>query len=318
MSERAFLVYHSADLDGKCCGAIARDYFEQSKQSMTVVMLPIDYGQNLLRAVSFHHPVSTQDTLVIMDFSPDNEKVFEALAGVFKAVIWIDHHKSAIEKYAEFAVKCGVTVRLNAKVAACELTWAYFYNEPPPDAVYMLGVYDSWRMSDKTFLWEEEVLPFQYGCRVHNLDPASAAGMSEWELLLLSKGNDDVIIEGKAILSYVTMDNATRARILAFRKEWEGQQCVFLNRFPANSQMFLGVKEETTMMVAFAAVPIKDKVQYRVSLYSEDPKVDVSKIAERYGGGGHRNAAGFICDTLPFLPAEGLQNPLLNHPEGRD
>jgi uncharacterized protein len=36
------------------------------------------------------------------------------------------------------------------------------------------------------------------------------------------------------------------------------------------------------------------KVQW--SLRSEDHRADVSEIAKRFGGGGHRNAAGFECD----------------------
>jgi len=37
---------------------------------------------------------------------------------------------------------------------------------------------------------------------------------------------------------------------------------------------------------------------WAVSLFSRD--ADVGKIAERHGGGGHRLAAGFICQSLPF------------------
>lgn len=28
--------------------------------------------------------------------------------------------------------------------------------------------------------------------------------------------------------------------------------------------------------------------------------IDVSVIAKAHGGGGHKGAAGFICDNLPF------------------
>lgn len=45
------------------------------------------------------------------------------------------------------------------------------------------------------------------------------------------------------------------------------------------------------MLVERAPIPNKCKVQW--SLRSEDGRVDVSEIAKSYGGGGHRNAAGF-------------------------
>jgi hypothetical protein len=36
--------------------------------------------------------------------------------------------------------------------------------------------------------------------------------------------------------------------------------------------------------------------EYRVSLRSIDEKADVSQIAKVFGGGGHRNASGFVWD----------------------
>ena len=49
--------------------------------------------------------------------------------------------------------------------------------------------------------------------------------------------------------------------------------------------------EEGDFPFAAVAVPHEDRMRY--SLRSTDDRVDVSKIAEQYGGGGHRNAAGF-------------------------
>lgn len=39
---------------------------------------------------------------------------------------------------------------------------------------------------------------------------------------------------------------------------------------------------------------------WRVSLYSTKPEVDCGAIAKLLGGGGHRGAAGFICEKLPW------------------
>lgn len=38
-----------------------------------------------------------------------------------------------------------------------------------------------------------------------------------------------------------------------------------------------------------------------VSLYTDNAGHDMSKIAAKYGGGGHINAAGFECKELPFI-----------------
>ena len=41
-----------------------------------------------------------------------------------------------------------------------------------------------------------------------------------------------------------------------------------------------------------------DGDNFVVSLYSE--RIDVASIAEKYGGGGHKGAAGFVIKELPI------------------
>jgi nanoRNase/pAp phosphatase (c-di-AMP/oligoRNAs hydrolase) len=41
-----------------------------------------------------------------------------------------------------------------------------------------------------------------------------------------------------------------------------------------------------------------DGDEWIISLYSRN--IDVSEIAKKYGGGGHKGAAGFHCKDLPF------------------
>jgi oligoribonuclease NrnB/cAMP/cGMP phosphodiesterase (DHH superfamily) len=39
---------------------------------------------------------------------------------------------------------------------------------------------------------------------------------------------------------------------------------------------------------------------WNVSIYTHHDHIDCSYIAECYGGGGHKKAAGFECKRLPF------------------
>jgi len=48
-----------------------------------------------------------------------------------------------------------------------------------------------------------------------------------------------------------------------------------------------------------AAVRRKDKL-WNATLYSTKPDVDCEAIAKSFGGGGHKGAARFQCDELPF------------------
>lgn len=46
---------------------------------------------------------------------------------------------------------------------------------------------------------------------------------------------------------------------------------------------------------------------WTVSLYHAKHRtdLDLSAIATKFGGGGHRGACGFQCETLPFLDCGG-------------
>ena len=48
-----------------------------------------------------------------------------------------------------------------------------------------------------------------------------------------------------------------------------------------------------------------DGDKWTVSLYSTS--VDVSEIAKKYGGGGHKGASGFHCKELPFMKEKNYE-----------
>jgi nanoRNase/pAp phosphatase (c-di-AMP/oligoRNAs hydrolase) len=60
--------------------------------------------------------------------------------------------------------------------------------------------------------------------------------------------------------------------------------------------MFDTVEEDYDIMMPF----VFDGKRWTVSLYTKKKDIDVSELAKKHGGGGHRQAAGFQCDQLPF------------------
>ena len=82
---------------------------------------------------------------------------------------------------------------------------------------------------------------------------------------------------------------------LGFETEFEGVKCFAVNLGHCNSEYFKSLpddKYDALMPFVF------NGDMYTVSLYSKT--VDVSEIAKKYGGGGHKGAAGFQCKQLPF------------------
>jgi nanoRNase/pAp phosphatase (c-di-AMP/oligoRNAs hydrolase) len=92
---------------------------------------------------------------------------------------------------------------------------------------------------------------------------------------------------------------------LGFETEFEGQstndytyrpyKCFAVNLGHCNSDYFKSLPEgKYDILMPF----VFNGEQFIISLYSKT--VDVSEIAKKYGGGGHKGAAGFTCYRLPF------------------
>lgn len=78
--------------------------------------------------------------------------------------------------------------------------------------------------------------------------------------------------------------------------EWEGHRAFATNFYQFGSKGFGDRMSE----FAFCAAYIHDGERFTVSLYSIKD-VDVSVICKKHGGGGHKGAAGFVCENLPFV-----------------
>jgi oligoribonuclease NrnB/cAMP/cGMP phosphodiesterase (DHH superfamily) len=292
------IFYHGADLDGHASGAIARD----ALCDKDVMMYPIDYGQPFPWEL-----INPDDTVYMLDYSiPELWKLYDLVGG---KLIWIDHHVSAIQKYLVEYVERenGKSVpgkRLIGK-GACELTWEYFYpGEEVPEVIMLLSQYDVWDKSDEG-RWNDVILPFQMGFRTLDTDPVSDPEV--WEFIfrdVIASGRcaefiDNVVEDGDVIILFQKAVNVVLMQSHGFEFLWEGLRCVAVNVPRASSQIFDSVYDPDLhdLMVAFSYHG-RDKL-WTVSLYSET--VDCSEIAKKYGGGGHKGAAGFPCETLPWM-----------------
>jgi oligoribonuclease NrnB/cAMP/cGMP phosphodiesterase (DHH superfamily) len=105
---KTIIIYHRADFDGIFSREIARRFFGDQAE-----YIGWDYGDPL--------PAVPAEAFVYMiDISVEGLMAHEHL-------IWIDHHKSAIEKYP--ATIPGYRID---GVAACRLAWQYFFGEGGP------------------------------------------------------------------------------------------------------------------------------------------------------------------------------------------
>lgn len=101
-------IYHEADLDGVMSAAIVKKYFKGD-----IDLLPYNYGKGI-------PDVNKYDKVFVVDVSFGNRTRF--LFDEWKEngidVVWIDHHKTAIDDMRDYEVKG----KRRIGTATCELS----------------------------------------------------------------------------------------------------------------------------------------------------------------------------------------------------
>lgn len=301
------VLYHRADFDGLFCREIARKFLPDAE------LIGWDYGDPLILMPS--------DGLVyILDLSPDSLCDHPGLSKmIWNRIVWIDHHKTAIDKYP--ASISGYRID---GVAACRLAWQWFSRDPhdvvlamskdaglptkqdfidrkviEPIAVRLAGEYD---ILDKR---DPDAELFQHGLRSQYLTDA------KWNWMLTGDQGPDaampkryntvvegLLADGRIVQYAKTEENKSIIKGCGFTVHFEGFCLLACNAARYNSQLFTaGLLLEHDGCLGFNW----DGKQWRVSLYTDKPGIDLSPVAVKYGGGGHRGACGFRCANLPFI-----------------
>lgn len=294
------IVFHSRDFDGVASAAIAvkKLGFENCN------LYPWDYGEDEPEI-----PYD-RDTIYVIDISP--EKLLTEDRD--QEVIWIDHHASAIRKL-DPDIK---GLRIDG-VAASRLAWLWFNHDNPetlrgleieeihtaleawgePPAIEMVGLYDVWKISPR-------ILDFQYGLVARKMLSWSEEVLARWSSLM-----DDTMFfkdieeSGRWARAYYDEQAKITCRLKAYDLEFEGLKFLAMNSTDPSSRAFnTSNVDDYDGLLKWNIVPTG---QINVSLYRPvaDDKIDLSIIAQKYGGGGHKGACGFsvpVSEIGMFLP----------------
>lgn len=150
-------VFYHNDLDGQCAANIIAKpvSFDASN------FIEMQYGK------AFPFDIIAQDeTVYILDYSIEPEEM-EQLLEITTNIVWIDHHITAINKYADFPHQIA-GIRKDG-VAGCVLTYQYSYpgNEIPWPVLF-IGDRDIW-----AFKYGDETKNFCSGMEIYETDPLS-------------------------------------------------------------------------------------------------------------------------------------------------
>ncbi len=275
-------IYHSKDMDGLCCGAIIR------KMYPSATLIGYDYGQDFDMSI-----VEGQDVIMADVSMPMNKMA--TIASLSKSFLWIDHHQTAIDEYnaATSDWMYPFNAVLDVRLSACELTWKALSSAFVPDIVRLVGKYDTWR-DYGSHVWNTVVLPFQYGLRLN------VKTVDDFPVIT---GHDDdfirdTIIAGSNILRYQDQQNEYLCSHSAFDTMLGDFKAIALNTPVDVSRVLRSAHDPNVhhIMMCFSY----NGNEWTVSLRSERYDVHCGEIAKQYGGGGHKGAAGFKTQNLPF------------------
>lgn len=281
---RALVLYHANCKDG-FGAAWAFQKFWADKYT-DVQYTPVAYGETVLSG----HRESETD-LYILDFSFTPEYLVE-LASRFHYVELQDHHKTAVEAWVKYVtVDKGIVpenmyVNFDMAYSGAMLTYKRFtsYTDKTPLLLLHIQDYDLWKFENprtKAFIAHLDMIP---------------KTMEDWNSLHdyleeTPDGYEKFVGEGQLLLE--AFEGTCQAIIKSGCKDImlgdkKGLGVNAPGMFASRIGNILAERSGTFGATWFESHDGSIKFSVR-----SEGDYDVSAIAKQYGGGGHRNAAGF-------------------------
>lgn len=267
---RPLVIFHGGCRDGFCAAWVCRNALRA--QGVDAEFFEGFYGQA-------PPPVVGRD-VVIVDFSYPLD-VMQSIAAAAHSLTVLDHHKTAEAALATFAAP-NTVVTFDMERSGAGLAWDhYFPDKPRPWLVNYVEDRDLWRhaLPDGPAVNAYiGILPFEFEAwdTEHAIGSARGAAVS---------GH---VVEAK-VHQYIKEVRKNSERI-----SFEGHDVPIVNAPQVDISELVGFMANGE---TFAMGWWRGHGVFNYSLRSKGD-FDVSELAKRHGGGGHKNAAGFQLPRL--------------------
>ena len=309
-------IFYHIDGDGMCAGFWVYEMVKRMINSGKSIHSSKDLEELEFIKMNYNYDVpldriKRDEFIYIVDFSIDPADM-EKLLSITGNVIWIDHHKTAIEKYSNF--KRNIPGLRYDGIAGCMLTYCYFNHMVNPyDEFDVINDFDKSMTEDAPwftkYIADYDVWTFEYGDDTRNFRIALGAEENTepndeiWNTFLHDNDRTYVnkfIEDGKAMRKYASSFASKYCTCKGFDATFEGYSAFVTNVGLAGSDWFDPIEnsdraDDYQLYISFSLNPSGD---WGYSLRSS--KIDVSELAVKYGGGGHKGAAGFHSDRCLF------------------
>lgn len=292
------ICYHHNDLDGRSSAALVRYFnWENGKYNMT----PADFIE-CDHASPINTEIAKDKIVYIVDYS-FGESELHYLEEIHKnadKVIWIDHHKTAIEMSEKYPWMKELRGIRDTSMSACPLVYRYFTNKKEladmPYWIRLVSDYDTWTKS------LPETDAFKLGMDLIDQSPCS----DRWDLLLDDEFDSlermcDICEAGNIVKKYNSnrydhMVSSMYEKDVYFDNGNIKYHAIILNSMDHTSEVFKDKVNDFDICVVWH----KKVSNYLFSIYSVKENVDCAKLCQEFGGGGHKGAAGFSCKFFPI------------------
>lgn len=283
------LIYYHDDNDGSCAAAVAGNYYDRNE--FTIKFVPINYGKEHWN----EEEIGAAEKIWLLDFTSD--KMDEFVKVCESKLIWIDHHKTAMGNFPDLWSSSNIPGIRSIEKAACVLTWEFTHPDyvAIPAVVAYIGDKDIWKFE------YVETRAFSAGFSLMVKTPDE----SIWDVLLSSSSEYEDTVNKMISIGELLLESQSYKIQKSFER---GIDCIFhnlkarlVNTTGNISELgeFIYKKPEYDIAIMWQAV--EDMVVFSLRSDSGNPdSPDCAEIARQYGGGGHRNAAGFQRKNMDF------------------
>ena len=227
--------------------------------------------------------------IIFADFSYKPEILLD-IRKKAKSLKIIDHHVSAYNSIIDLGKMAYDEYVYDSKRSGASLCWSYLFPDKKiPHFINVIEDRDIWKWNVKdsrSLILYLDSFPYS---------------IEKWQEFLFdfepeSSRYNEILMQGSAIKRY--KDSTVEVLLKSKHK-----MVIDGNEIWAVNSPYLrdDIGDKLLVGAPFSAVYFMDRDQYRFSLRSSDCGMDVSVIASKLGGGGHRNAAGFTIDNLDKL-----------------
>ncbi len=270
------VIYHK-----RCPDGFGAAYAAWKKFADTAEYLPAGYGDDAL-------PGLEGKEVYLLDFCYELPGEMERLARITKKLVVLDHHQSSkglVESVTEHVY--------DEQRSGASIAWSYFHpGTQLPRLIQHLEDGDLYRyaLPETRDLFSYLVVQPEDFTLWDDIMKKLEVDASRVKLLIKASAYTEYF----ELLAKISVEAAKKVR-------FEGHDCYFTTAMPSITMRSHVGHALYQLLPPIALVVSAHPNGFGVSIRG-DGSVDVSRIAVKYGGGGHTNSAGFFVPNSTEMP----------------